>query len=92
MHLFAYGAREPGRYAPAGLLASLWFWPGEPPVPARGTSEPSLPSFQLACLAFLHLVYFLKRVFFAVRAVALDFPRNLHRNHSSIVTVSKEGI
>ena len=92
MHLLANGAHEPGSYSPAGLLPSFWFRPGEPPVPARGTSESALPSFQLACLAFLHLVDFMKRVFFAVRAVALDFPRYLHRNHSSIVTVSKEGI
>jgi len=92
MHLLAHGAREPGRDPPAGLLSPLWFRPGEPPVPACRAPEPSLPSFQLACLAFLHLVNFMKRVLFAVRAVALDFPRYLHRDHSSDVTVSKEGI
>ena len=92
MHLLAHGAREPGRYPPTGFFPSFWFRSGEPSVPARSTSESALSSFQLARLAFLHLVNFMKRVFFAVRAVALDFPRYLHRNHSSIVTVSKEGI
>ncbi len=92
MHLLTHRTREPGRDAPAGLLSAFWFWPWEPSVSAGRPSKPPLSSFQLTCFSFFHLVNFVKRVFFAERTVSFDFSGNLHRYHSSIVTVSKKGI
>jgi hypothetical protein len=92
MHLFTDCTHKSGCYPPAGFLSSLWFWSWEPSVSAGSASEPPLSSFQLTCFPFFHLVNFVKRVFFAERTVSFDFPGNLHRYHSSIVTVSKKGI
>ena len=92
MHLFTDGTHKSGCYPPTGFLSSLWLWPWKSSISTGSASKPSLSSFQLTCFSFFHLVNFVKRVFFAEWTVSFDFPRNLHRYHSSIVTVSKKGI
>ena len=92
MHFFTYCAHKSGCYSSAGFLSSLWFWSWESSVSTSSTSESPLSPFQLTCFPFFHLVNFVKCVFFAEWTVSFDFSGNLHRYHSSIVTVSKKGI
>ena len=87
MHFLTDGTGKSSRNPSTGFLSSFWFWSWETPVSSSRASEPSLSSLQLTCFPFFHLVNFVKCMFFAIRTVSFDFPRYLHINHSSIVTV-----